>query len=257
MKRTVLLTLMSVYTTYAASNRVSVVCDVPGPIVLFHEKTPITLTIANQSETQIPFIRDVSHAYNTQIWIDLGNQDQFTHQPPFGLRERKTWSKEITIDKWPTESRLNPGETGTWTLAYSPHMRDIIDYASSRGTTSITIRVQLGDNQWASSETLPFRVDHNSANGAFRKKYRVAEVEYFNTARNRNEKTAFYVIPVGEKQFLFDSKDQRLCEIPEGQEPQFEKTDGESFVSVSIPKSKKTIRYNLQQMKVERGQDAK
>ena len=133
MKRIMLLTLMSVYTTCAASNRVSVVCDVPGSVMLFHEKTPITVTITNQSETQIPFIRDVSHAYDAQIWIDLGNEEPFTHQPPFGLRERKIWPKEITVDKWPEESRLNPGETGMWTLTYSPHMRDIIDYASARG----------------------------------------------------------------------------------------------------------------------------
>lgn len=250
MKRIMLLTLMSVYTTCAASNRVSVVCDVPGSVMLFHEKTPITVTVTNQSETQIPFIRDVSHAYDAQIWIDLGNEEPFTHQPPFGLRERKIWPKEITVDKWPEESRLNPGETGMWTLTYSPHMRDIIDYASARGTTSITVRVQLGNNQWASSETLPFRIAPNSANGALMKKDKIAEVEYFHTVRNRNEKSAFYVIPVGGEKFLFDSKDQRLCEIPEDDKPIIHHDADTDMVTVSFAKSRRKIIYDPRRAKV-------
>jgi len=245
-----LLCAMPLVTGAMQSDRVVVSLTMPGSVMLFHEKTPITVTITNQSETQIPFIRDVSHAYNTQIWIDLGNEEPFTHQPPFGLRERKTWPKEITVDKWPEESRLNPGETGMWTLTYSPHMRDIIDYASARGTTSITVRVQLGNNQWASSETLPFRIAPNPANGALMKKDKIAEVEYFHTVRNRNEKSAFYVIPVGGKNFLFDSKDQRLCEIPEDDEPIIHHDADTDMVTVSFAKSRRKIIYDPRRAKV-------
>ncbi len=270
MKRILMLTAMFVYVASAESNYVSVVCNVPGSTVLFQERTPITITVTNHTQEQITFIHDVSRAYDTQIWIDLGNKEQFDHPPGFGLTDRKKWSKDVTIDKWPKDCRLNPGEIGTWTLSF-PHMVDIVHYASSIGTTSITVRVEMGANEWASSATLPFSVDSSVGNEEYMKCC-VAELEYFNKERGRIEKTPFFAIPIGGKTYLFNSSRLRICELADGQKPEFELPDGhkpervlggdqrtqykledgQSFVSISFPGSKTKIRYNLQTSKPER-----
>lgn len=250
MKRFMFLAVLFVYTAYAGSNSVSVVCDLPGAIVLFHEKTPIRISVVNNTDKPIPFIRDDSYAYDTQIWIDLGNKDQFVHTPGFGLNDRKKWSEPFDTSKWPKDWWLNPGNKASWMLDFG-HIREIIDYASARGTSNFTARIQLGNNQWASSETLSFSVDPRSLSTEYRTRYKVTEVEYFNSARNRIEKAPFFVIPISGKHFLFDYKCQRICEVPDNQQPEFEIHDKQPFVSVSIPKGKRIIRYNLQIMKVE------
>ena len=79
---------------YAASNGVSVVCTIPESLVMFYEwGMPIMITVSNDTKTAIPFLRSEFSAYNKQIWVDLGNKEQFIHPPGFGLTPLKNGAK--------------------------------------------------------------------------------------------------------------------------------------------------------------------
>jgi len=97
MKRIVITMMMVANVTHAATNGVSVVCNVPEPLVVFYElKMPIIITVSNGTENVIPFIRDKSFACEAQIWIDLGNKDQHVHPPNFGLTRQKDRTTPFT-----------------------------------------------------------------------------------------------------------------------------------------------------------------
>ncbi len=67
-----MLVMMSACTVHAASNEVSVTCEVPASLVMFYEAPPIIITVSNGTDKAIPFIVSESYAYHAQFWVDLG-----------------------------------------------------------------------------------------------------------------------------------------------------------------------------------------
>ena len=240
--------------TITLSNGVSVVCNVSERLVMVYElKTPITITVSNGTENAIPFIRDISYAYDAQLWVDLGDKYQFVHPPRFGLRERKQWNPTLDLSKLRSDWWLNPGESASWELDYIKHVGDILDYASDNGTSNITVRVQLGHNQWASSETQPFHVvprflDY-PPDAEYWAQYKVAEFEYVDE-RNKTRKAPFFVIPIKGKRILFGPSCPEVCELQGDEKPEFQFDKETSVVSISQA-DKKRVRYNLKTMKAE------
>ena len=240
--------------TITLSNGVSVVCNVSERLVMVYElKTPITITVSNGTENAIPFIRDISYAYDAQLWVDLGDKYQFVHPPRFGLRERKQWNPTLDLSKLRSDWWLNPGESASWELDYIKHVGDILDYASDNGTSNITVRVQLGHNQWASSETQPFHVIPrflwHAVDAEYWAQYKVAEFEAFDEYRNKTVKAPFFVIPIKGKRILFDYNSREVCEVPEGDMPDIQRTADEGTFSVSLPKSGRKILHNPEKAK--------
>ena len=239
---------------HATSNGVSVACTIPESLVTLYEfELPITITVSNGTENAIPFLRDKFAAYAKQIWVDLGNKEQFIHPRGFGLRPEKQWDNTVVLNKWKAESRLNPRESASWTLDFR-HIVEILDYASDRGTSNITIRVQLGNNQWASSETLPLYVvprslDHPE-NEEYWNQYKVAEFESAETTEKKPKKASFFVIPVKGMRTLFDQDSQEICVLGDDQTPKIERDGEEVSISFSSAKGEQRIRYDLQQMDI-------
>jgi len=253
MKRVIMLMTTVTTVTYAATNGVSVVCNALEPLATILDwEMPITITVSNGTKNAIPFIRNENVAYKLQIWIDLGNKDQNVHPPRFGLTAEKPWSAAFDLSKWEAESRLNPGESASWKLDVT-HVIDILDYASARGTSNITVRVQLGHNQWASSETQPFHVvprflDY-PPDAEYWAQYKVAEFEYVDE-RNKTRKAPFFVIPIKGKRILFGPSCPEVCELQGDEKPEFQFDKETSVVSISQA-DKKRVRYNLKTMKAE------
>ena len=253
MKRVIMLMTTVTTVTYAATNGVSVVCNALEPLATILDwEMPITITVSNGTKNAIPFIRNENVAYKLQIWIDLGNKDQNVHPPRFGLTAEKPWSAAFDLSKWEAESRLNPGESASWKLDVT-HVIDILDYASARGTSNITARVQLGHNQWASSETQPFHVIPrflwHAVDAEYWAQYKVAEFEAFDEYRNKTVKAPFFVIPIKGKRILFDYNSREVCEVPEGDMPDIQRTADEGTFSVSLPKSGRKILHNPEKAK--------
>ena len=242
------------------SNGVSVVLNVPETLVMWHElKMPITITVSNGTENIIPFMRNMPAAQKRQIWIDLGDKEQFIHPPTFGLKYDKQMGV-FDMDKWPSDWRLNPSESASWKLDVSDVI-DLLDYASDKGASNITARVRLGDSQWASSKTHTFRVVPRSleyvADTDYWAQYKVAEFEYVVTKRGgfdrewkETKKTPFFVIPIKGKRILLDHTSRELCELQGEELPEFQYNEATGIVTISQPTGK-PIRYNVVKTKVE------
>ena len=287
MKHSVILTMMAVSAAHAASkevsvadvcnlpvgarimyekmtivsNGVSVVLNVPEQLVMFYERRmPITITVSNGTENIIPFMRNVSSAHWKQIWIDLGDKEQFIHPPTFGLKYDKQRGT-FDMDKWSADWRLNPGESASWELHPIDHVGEIVDYASYKGTSNITARIRLGDSQWVSSETRTFRVVPRSLEYVkdtdYWAQYKVAEFEYVVTGRDgfdrewkETKKAPFFVIPIKGKRTFLDHKSNEICELQGEELPEFKFDKATETVSISLP-NRKQIRYNLKNAKIE------
>ena len=253
MKRCIMLITIAASMAHAASNGVSVVCTVPESLVMFHElNMPITITVSNGTERAIPFTRDINIAYKYQIWIDLGLKDPTYHPPEFGLTPQKKWNKNFDLNKWKEESRLNPGESALWVLSRI-QVFQILDYASVQGTSNITIRVQIGYDQWASSKTFPLyavprSLDHPE-NEEYWNQYKVAEFESAETTEKKPKKASFFVIPVKGVRTLFDQDSQEICVLGDDQTPKIERDGEEVSISFSSAKGEQKIRYDLKEMK--------
>jgi len=245
------------------SNGVSVAFNVPETLVMWHEfKMPITITVSNGTENAIPFMRDKNVASRMQLWIDLGDKYQFVHPPKFGLTREKQWDAANGFDQntWPADLLLNPGESASWELKLADTL-EILDYASEMGTSNITARVQLGIDQWASSETRPFHVVPRSleyvADTDYWAQYKVAEFEYiitergaFDIERKKTKKAPFFVIPIKGKRTLLDYKSNEICVLQGEELPEFKFDKEAETVSIALP-NRKQIRYNLKNGKVE------
>jgi len=235
------------------SNGISVVCNTPESLVMYYDvKVPVSITVSNGTKNAIPFYRNEVEAYRGQLWIDLGDREQFYHPPAFGLKPDKQWNMPFDPDKWPAERLLGPGEEALWKLE-PRHVMDILNYASEHGTSNITVRIQTGQNRWASSETKPLHVVpralERAQNAGYWAQYKVAEFESIDAEQNKPKKASFFVIPVKGTRTLFDHKSQEVCALTGNETPTFQHDKKSGVVSISLP-NRKQIRYDLQKAKV-------
>jgi len=241
------------------SNGVSVVCDIPESLVMYYDvKIPVTITVSNGTGNAIPFYRNENMAYRGQLWIDLGDREQFYHPPAFGIKPDKRWGDmPFEPDKWPADRLLKPGESASWKLE-PRHVQAILDYASEHGTSNITARIQIGQNQWASSETKPLHVVPRALervqNAGYWTQYKVAEFENIDAEKKKPPKASFFVVPIKGRRVIFDHKSQEICELQGAETPMFQHDKESGVVSISLP-SRKQIRYDLQKAKVLENQE--
>ena len=130
------------------------------------------------------------------------------------------------------------------------------DYASKIGATNIAVRVMIGDDEWARSETLPFSVSEEDTQGAGLLEKGLA-IECYDS--NTRVRTGLIIrkVKLGDKNYLFTNDGARLCELPEGETPEALVDSEKGVISVSLSNSKRSVRYDLQQKKVLSDRDQK
>jgi len=246
-------------TVIAGTNDVSVSLHLPCSQILLFEKEPITITVTNGSAMAVPFLRDINHALRRQLWFDFGDDNQMSDIPQkFALTEAKRqWLLEMPVS-WPATMMLHPGEQYTWVLS-AVDMVVVNDFVAAHSTSNITAYVKLGTNNIVCSKTLSFNVVNAEISNKFifGGEPVVQDVEYFNKHCGRLEKSALFMVPLGKKEYIFNSQGERLIELPDGEYPVFETNAKSRTISVSFSKSNKHVRYSLQTLKVEPDENAK
>jgi hypothetical protein len=101
----------------------------------------------------------------------------------------------------------------------------------------MSVRCLLGTNQWVRSNIVPLTFyqekERCPAIGSLRK------------------------VKLGDKRYIFNVFNQRICEIPEDDDPDLRHDMDKDIVSVSFPRSKRKIFYNPKTAKVIHERDAK
>jgi len=229
----------------AQTNGVVVTLTMPGEEMLLLEMTPFSVSVSNGTDRVIPVFKDGDTALLRQIWLDVGARKPYAaNWPPAIERRNKIWSFVNTS----TES-LNPGESFTWTFTFIPVLK-LTGFAYHAQATNITAKVLVGDNEWATSATIPFSVCQEDIEGAgLLPKSPVVECLYATTKM----KTDIIIrdVKIGNKRYLFTDDGYRIYEIPDGDTPEVLLDVGKGILSVSFKNSKRRVLYNLSQKKGE------
>jgi hypothetical protein len=130
---------------------------------------------------------------------------------------------------------LPPGESYTWDILYG--YSDLHGAIQTFDVTNMSVRCLLGTNQWVRSNIVPLTFYQEEAKepatGSLRK------------------------VKLGTKRYVFNSFNQRICEIPEDDDPVIRHDIDKDTVLISFPKSKRSIRYDPKTVKVTQEQPGK
>ena len=227
----------------AQTNGITVSLTVPDGEMLILEKTPIVISISNGTDRAFQILKDNARALRRQIKLDVGAEEPHAHSPIEATNDKyKDWSY-VRL----SEDYLNPGESFTWTF---PRFVELTLLGYHVQATNITAKVMVGDNEWACSATVPFFVSRAdiAEGGLFQKS---PKIECYDATTKEKNGTTLRKVKIGGKTYLFTDDEYRICEMPDGDTPEVLLDAETGILSISFKDSKRRIRYNFHQKKIE------
>ena len=227
----------------AQTDEVVVSLTMPDGEMLILETTPIVISISNGSDRAFQIIKDNARALRYQIKLDVGAREPYQHSPIEATDDRyKTWS---SVNR--SEDYLTPGKSFTWTF---PRLVELTGLAYHVQATNITVKVLIGDNEWVSSTSMPFSICEEDMAG--RKLFEGSPViECYDVTTKAKIETTLRMIKVGGESYLFTDRAVRICAVSDTDVPEVFMDSETGMMSISFKDSKRRVRYNSHQKKVE------
>lgn len=228
--------IVPVITNALQSGNAAVSLTMPGEEMLFLEKTPIIVTLSNGTDRIIPIIKDNDLALRVQIKLDIGAIEPHASSPISATDD--TYKKWLYLCK--TKDMINPGESFSWTFS---NFTELTVFSYHVKATNITVKVLIGDNEWVSSESVPFCVNKQDVEGRGLLK-ESPEIECYDAKTRMKSKISIRRVRINNKNFLFTHDGNRLFEIPADDVPEASFDSENGTISFSFLKSKRVLLYN-------------
>lgn len=210
----------------AETNRISLVLNFPYTKMLSNEWYTYSITLKNDSPNAIPILHDPQSMLNCQLIFDLGTKRKY-HKGYFNFDDG--WNKINAFEKSRRRAfLLSPGGSYTWDFPYGysqlHQAHELFDI------TNMSVRCLLDTNQWVRSNVVPLTFyqeeTEESSIGSLRK------------------------VKLGKKRYVFNKFNQRICEIPEDDDPVISISNINDTVSIFFQKSKRNLLYDQKKMKI-------
>ena len=210
----------------ADTNGLSLTLHFPYTEMLVDEWFDYSITLSNQSDSAILIIKDPRSMIPCQMIFDLGTKKEYCNSH---------YSFDDSWGKWKAfrGSRKNavplpPGESYTWEVLYG--YSDLRGAIERFGVTNMSVRCLLGTNQWVRSNTV--------------------SLTFYQEEVKAPEIGSLRIVRLGTKRHVFNFLNQRICEIPEDDEPIIHHDADADMVTVSFAKSRRKIIYDPRRAKV-------
>jgi len=210
----------------ADTNGLSLTLHFPYTEMLVDEWFDYSITLSNQSDSAILIIEDPRSMIPCQMIFDLGTKKEYCNSH---------YSFDDSWGKWKAfrGSRKNavplpPGESYTWEVLYG--YSDLRGAIERFGVTNMSVRCLLGTNQWVRSNTV--------------------SLTFYQEEVKAPEIGSLRIVRLGTKRHVFNFLNQRICEIPEDDEPIIHHDADADMVTVSFAKSRRKIIYDPRRAKV-------
>jgi len=210
----------------ADTNGLSLTLHFPYTEMLVDEWFDYSITLSNQSDSAILIIEDPRSMIPCQMIFDLGTKKEYCNSH---------YSFDDSWGKWKAfrGSRKNavplpPGESYTWEVLYG--YSDLRGAIERFGVTNMSVRCLLGTNQWVRSNTV--------------------SLTFYQEEVKAPEIGSLRIVRLGTKRHVFNFLNQRICEIPEDDEPIIQHDADADMVTVSFAKSRRKIIYDPRRAKV-------
>jgi len=210
----------------ADTNGLSLTLHFPYTEMLVDEWFDYSITLSNQSDSAILIIKDPRSMIPCQMIFDLGTKKEYCNSH---------YSFDDSWGKWKAfrGSRKNavplpPGESYTWEVFYG--YSDLRGAIERFGVTNMSVRCLLGTNQWVRSNTV--------------------SLKFYQEEAKEPSIGSLRIVRLGTKRHVFNFLNQRICEIPEDDEPIIHHDADADMVTVSFAKSRRKIIYDPRRAKV-------
>jgi hypothetical protein len=210
----------------ADTNGLSLTLHFPYTEMLVDEWFDYSITLSNQSDSAILIIEDPRSMIPCQMIFDLGTKKEYCNSH---------YSFDDSWGKWKAfrGSRKNavplpPGESYTWEVFYG--YSDLRGAIERFGVTNMSVRCLLGTNQWVRSNTV--------------------SLKFYQEEAKEPSIGSLRIVRLGTKRHVFNFLNQRICEIPEDDEPIIHHDADADMVTVSFAKSRRKIIYDPRRAKV-------
>jgi len=211
---------------HADTNGLSLTLHFPYTEMLVDEWFDYSITLSNQSDSAILIIKDPRSMIPCQMIFDLGTKKEYCNSH---------YSFDDSWGKWKAfrGSRKNavplpPGESYTWEVFYG--YSDLRGAIEEYGVTNMSVRCLLGTNQWVRSNTV--------------------SLKFYQEEAKEPSIGSLRIVRLGTKRHVFNFLNQRICEIPEDDEPIIHHDADADMVTVSFAKSRRKIIYDPRRAKV-------
>lgn len=204
---------------------------------------PCTLRVTNMGKIPLPLC--TYDFVGIQLKFDLGVSEYKHHIVRPDITTTKPWEYVSAL----AETNLCFGEA--YDLDLKGGFYPVQEACAFLGATNITAYLLIGDNEWAGSNPCLIHVKLSGKDDSYWMKPPVfATRGSVGQVKGKSDIKLFEHTVDGRK-FLFNNYHQRVCEVPDGESPEFKFDEKENTLHIGFPKKNRQLRYNTQKMKIE------
>ena len=210
----------------ADTNGLSLTLHFPHTELLVGEWYDYSITLSNGSSHAVQIMKDPQSMISCQFVFDLGTIKKY-HSGYFSFDDG--WDKQRAFGRSRGNAvPLSAGESYTWNIRWGYSQLDGADELF--GVTNMSVRCLLDTNQWVRSNTV--------------------SLKFYQEEAKEPSIGSLRIVRLGTKRHVFNFLNQRICEIPEDDEPIIHHDADTDMVTVSFAKSRRKIIYDPRRAKV-------
>ncbi len=225
-KLIIIVSCLLIRSVHAVTNEVALTLCFPYTEMLADEWFDYSITISNGSSRLIQIIKDPQSMLLCQMIFDLGTKKEY-RDSHYSFDDGWDKRKSFRASRKNTTSLL-PGKSYTWLIPYG--YSDLHGAIKTFGVTNMSVRCLLGTNEWVRSNVVPLTFYQEETGG-----------QSIGSLRK---------VKLGGKRYVFNKFNQRICEIPEDDDPLISISNINDTVSIVFSKSKRKLLYDQGKMKI-------